>query len=577
MVGAPMMPEGFSHFNYANPDAPKGGTLHQAILGSFDTINPFGIKGTAAQSLNLVYDRLMMRSWDEPFTLYPLIAESVDVPADRSSITFTLNPKARFQDATPITADDVLYSFATLKDNGRPNMRNTYKLVTRAEKLDDRRVRFTLSADRTQETVMILAMMPVLSKAWWSHQDLNKTILTPPNATGPYKITAIDVGRRLVLERNPDYWAKDLPVAKGLYNFDRIVFDYFRNQTTAFESFKSGNTDIWIDPNPAHWSNAYDFPARHNGHVIQEDIRHGRVEKMWGFIFNSQRPPFDNRDVRKALSLMIDYDWINRNMFYGQYHILTSYFPNASLAATGKPSAGEVALLTPFAKDLPADVFGPSWTPPRTGSQSALRANRMAADTLLTTSGWVIRNGVRVNAKTGAPLQFEILIGSAEEEKLALSFKRSLAQLGVTVTLRTLDTAAFQSRLTDYDYDMVMYNWQNTLSPGTEQAVYWGCAAASQKGRFNYAKICNPAVDALIVRIPNARTTTDMTDAVRALDRVLMAEYYTIPLFYTGRDFVASWTRITHPPTASLYGNIMESWWAHTENPPSAPLPAKQH
>ncbi len=566
MVGTPAMPINFKHFNYTNPDAPKGGTLRQAILGNFDTLNPFSLKGTAAQSLNLVYDRLMMRSWDEPFTLYPLIAQSIDVPDDRSSITFTLNPLAKFQDGTPILASDVLFSFNILKENGRPNMRNTYKIVTTVKKINDHQVKFNLSADRTKETVMILAMMPVLSEAWWKNQDLNKTILTPPNSTGPYRITEVDVGRRIVMERNPDYWAKDLPVAKGQYNFDRIIFNYFKNQTTAFESFKSGDTDIWIDTNPGHWINAYDFPSAKNGNINREKIQHGRVEKMWGFIFNSRRPPFDDRNIRKALSMVIDYEWINRNIFYGQYKTLTSFFPNSQLAATGKPDPEELSLLAPYKNILSPDVFENSWTPRPTGTQSTVRANRIAADKLLSASGWVIKDNHRVHIKTGETLDFEILIGSPEEEKLALAFKRSLAQLGISVKLRTLDAAAFQSRLTEYDYDMILYNWQNTLSPGTEQAVYWGCSAASQKGRFNYAQICNPAVDDLVSRIPNARTLPEMISTVRALDRVLMSEFYVIPLFYTGKDFIASWKHLSRPRQPSLYGNIMESWWFFPNN-----------
>jgi len=511
-----------------------------------------------------------MRSWDEPFTLYPLIAESVDVPDDRSSITFTLNKNAKFQDDTPITADDVLFSFNILKENGRPNMRNTYKLVTQVDKINDHKIKFTLSNDRTKETVMILAMMPVLSQKWWSTQDLNKTILTPPNSTGPYLITSVDVGRRIVMERNPHYWAKNLPVAKGQYNFDRIIFNYFKNQTTAFESFKAGDTDMWIDMNPGHWTNAYDFPAAQNKLIKREEINHHRVEKMWGFIFNSTRPPFNDRNVRKALSLVIDYNWINKNIFYGQYKTLTSFFPNSMLAATGMPQEDELALLNPYKNILPPDVFQSSWTPPETGKQSAIRANRLAADKLLNDAGWVVENGIRVQSKTHEPLDFEILVGTPEEEKLALTFKRSLGGLGINVKLRILDAAAFQSRLSDYDYDMVLYNWQNSLSPGSEQAVYWGCAAATQKGRFNYAQICNPAIDDLVARIPNSKTTSEMTAAVHALDRVLMAEHYVIPLFYTGRDFVASWNRISHPSTASMYGNIMESWWYSGEKPKSA-------
>jgi microcin C transport system substrate-binding protein len=561
MVGKPMMPENFTHFNYSNPNAPKGGTLRQAIIGNFDTLNPFSLKGTAAQNLNLVYDRLMIRSWDEPFTLYPLIAESVYVPDDRSSITFTLNPKAKFQDGTAITSDDVLYSFQTLKDNGRPNMRNIYKLVAKVDKINSQKIKFTLSDERTNETVMILAMMPILSQKWWANQDLNKTILTPPNSTGPYIIKEVEIGRRIVMERNPNYWAKDLPVAKGQYNFDRIIFNYFKNQTTAFESFKSGDTDIWIDTNPGHWANSYDFPAVINKQVKREEIKHGRVEKMWGFIFNSSRPPFDNRDVRKALSLTIDYNWINKNIFYGQYNILTSYFPNSHLAAIGLPSEEEISLLLPFKSSLSPDVFLNSWKPPKTGDQKSLRANLIEADKLLTQSGWVIKDKIRTQVSTGKEMNFEILVGAVDEEKIALSFKRSLARLGINVRIRTLDAAAFQSRLSDYDYDMMLYNWQNTLSPGTEQAIYWGCASAKEKGRFNYAQICNPAIDSLVAQIPDSKTTSDMQARVRALDRILMSENYTIPLFYTGRDFVASWTWISRPSTPSLYGNIMESWW----------------
>ncbi len=574
MVGQPLMPDEFTHFNYANPNAPKGGVLRMGILGNFDTVNPFGLKGVAAQNLNLVYDRLMMRSWDEPFTLYPLIARSIIVPEDRSSITFNLDTRAKFQDGTPITSDDVLYSFETLKTNGRPNMRNTYKLVDRVDVLSKQTIRFNLSAARTNETVMILAMMPVLSKTWWENQDLNKTILTPPNSTGPYKITDIDVGRRLVLERNRNYWAKDIPVAKGQYNFDKIIFDYFKNQTTAFESFKSGEIDIWIDINPGHWATAYDFPAISSGQVRREEIKHGRVERTWGFVFNSQRPPFNSRDVRRALSLILDYDWINKNIFYGQYNIANSFFPNSHLAATGKPSREEIELLQPFTKDLSPEVFTTSWQPPPTGSQKLLRQNRIIADKILNDAGWIIKQGVRVDKKSGKKLSFEILVGSPHEEKLALAYKRSLSQLGIEVRLRVLDTAAFQSRLSDYDYDMILYFWQNTLSPGTEQTVYWGCQAAEEKGRFNYARICHPAVEYLIQKIPNSKTADDMKNNVRALDRVLMSEHYIVPLFYTGRDFVASWAHINHPKTPSLYGNIMETWWfsgnktvSHVEKP----------
>lgn len=561
MVGDAKMPSDFTHFDYANPEAPKGGTFRRAMFGTFDTVNPFSLKGKSAQGLNLVYDRLMARSWDEPFTMYPLIAESVDVPDDRSSITFHLNPKAIFNDGTPITSDDVAFSFRILKDNGRPNMRNVYKLVKSVKQPDAHTIRFDLGPGYDRETVMILTMMPVLSKTWWAKRDFNKTLLEPPLSSGPYKITSVDAGRRIVFERNPDYWAKDLPVNKGQYNFDKVVMDYFRDQTSAFEAFKAGDIDVWQDTDPGHWVSDYDFPAAQSKMITKDEIRHQRVERMWGFIFNTRRPPFDDRNVRRALSMMVDYDWINRNIFYGQYTTTTSYFPNSELAATGEPGGLERILLDPFRDQLPEDVFGTAWAAPPSGNMMALRANQIKASALLKEAGWIVKNGKLVNEKSGAPMTFEILLGYAEDEKLAITYKKALERLGITVNIRTLDAAAFQDRLSGYDYDMVLHFWQNTLSPGTEQALYWGCQAAKENGRFNYAGICHPAIEKIIAAIPNAKTREEMVADTRALDRILTWENYAIPLFYSNHDSLAYWGQFRHPDEPALYGNIMESWW----------------
>ncbi len=573
MVGDAKMPSDFTHFDYANPEAPKGGTFRRAMFGTFDTVNPFSLKGKSAQGLNLVYDRLMARSWDEPFTMYPLIAESFDIPPDRSAITFHLNPKATFSDGSPITAADVNFSFRILKDNGRPNMRNVYKLVKSVKQPDAHTIRFDLGSGYDRETVMILTMMPVLSKAWWEKRDFNKTLLEPPLGSGPYTIARIDPGRRIVFARNPDYWAKDLPVNKGQYNFDKVVMDYFRDQTSAFEAFKAGDIDVWQDTDPGRWASEYNFPAVQSKMVAKDEIRHQRVERMWGFIFNTRRPPFDDRNVRRALSMMVDYDWINRNIFYGQYATTTSYFPNSELAATGEPEALENPLLDPFRSQLPSDVFGPAWTAPPSGNMLALRANQIKADTLLKDAGWIISNGKRVNAKTGQAMTFEILLGYAEDEKLAITYKKALERLGVTVNIRTLDAAAFQDRLSGYDYDMVLHFWQNTLSPGTEQALYWGCQAAKENGRFNYAGVCHPAIEKIITAIPNAQTREEMVADTRALDRILTWESYAVPLFYSNHDSLAYWNSFRHPETPALYGNIMESWWAAGSNIPSSRQP----
>ena len=553
MHGAPALPDGFTNLPYADTRAPKGGILRQSALGTFDTVNPFTIKGKSAQGLNYVYDRLMARSWDEPFTLYPLIAQSADMPDDRSSITFRIDPRAKFSDGTAITTDDVLFTFETLKEKGRPNMRAVYKLVDKIERPDKNSIRFHFSENHDRETPMILAMMPVLSKAYWEKRDFDTTTLSIPVTSGPYKIATIDPGREITLIRNPDYWAKDLPANKGLYNFDQIKTIYFRDDTVALEAFKKGDIDLRIEQNPGRWASAYETPNKIN----KEALPHGRVERMWGFIYNLERPPFDDIRVRKALSLMIDYDWLNKNLFRGLYKPTSSFFANSPLAGIGLPSEEEKNLLLPFADYLPADVFGPAWQP-----RNLSRETQLEADRLLKSAGWIIRDGKRVNAKTGRPFSFEILLGSADDEKIALAFKRSLARLGINVTLRTLDAAAFNDRLLGYEYDMTLYFWQNTLSPGTEQMLYWGCRAAKEKGRFNYARFCNPASDAISKAIPQVTTRDDLVTHTRALDRILTWEHIAIPLFYSGKDLVASSPAIAHPAKTSLYGNTVESWFS---------------
>lgn len=562
MHGTPKYGPDADHLSYANPAAPKGGTLRQAAIGTFDTLNPYTIKGTAAQGLSLVYDRLMARVWDEPFTMYPLIAESVEVPPDRSSLTVHINPKARFQDGSPITADDVIFSFETLRENGRPNMRRVYKLVSKAEKTDKLTVKFTLGDGYDRETVMILAMMPVLSKAWWSGRDFNATLLEPPLLNGPYRIASVDPGRQIVYERVKDYWAADLPVNKGQFNFDRMVQDYYRDDTVAFEAFKAGEFDLRREFDAGKWASAYDFAAIQKKLVTAEALPHGRPERVRSLIYNARRPPFDDRRVREALEYALDFDWINTNLYHGQYKRVASYFPNSSLAAAGPPDAAQLAVLAPWKDKLPPEVFGPAWQPPATGSKNQ-RANLLKADALLKRAGWVVKGGKRV--RTDDPSRaftFEIILNAPGDEKIALAFARGLHRLGIEVTIRVLDSAAFLGRLNDYDYDMVLYDWLNTLSPGTEQVLYWGCESGKQPGRFNYAGICDPAIDAIAQSIAATTSRDELEARVRALDRVLTWGYYMIPLNYAGKDYVAYRSNLRHPATQSLYGVVLETWWA---------------
>lgn len=558
MHGVPKYKAGDTHLSYANPDAPKGGTLKQAGLGSFDSLNPFAIKGKAADGLELTYDRLMARVWDEPFTLYPLIAAKVEVPEDRSSITFTVDKRAKFQNGTPITPADVLFSFETLKEHGRPNMRRVYKLVKEAKILDDGRVRFTLGEGYDRETVMILAIMPVLSKAYWEGKPFDSATLALPVTSGPYKIESVDPGRKITYKRDPDYWAKDHLTAKGHFNFERIVFDYYRDDTVSFEAFKAGALDFRREMDAGKWAAAYDFPAITSGKVVKDPIPHGRPERVNAFIFNTRRAPFDDMRVRQALNLAFDFEWANQNLFHGAHKRISSFYPNSELAASGVPSAEEVKLLEPFRKDLDAAVFGPAYVPPVT-NDSTRRENLRKADELLKAAGWTIEKGVR--QKAGKPFTFEILLSAPEDEKLALHFIRALDRLGVKARPRVLDAANYRLRLNEYDFDMTLYYWLSSLSPGTEQVLYWGCQAAKEPARFNFAGICNPAVDAIAANIAKAKTREGLVAHVRALDRILTHGQYMIPLHYRGFDATAHQSRVKRPEAVPLYGMVIETWW----------------
>lgn len=562
MHGAPKYGPDFTHLDYVNPDAPKGGRLIQAVVGTFDSLNPYAIRGTAAQGMHFYYDRLMARVWDEPFTLYPLIAERVEIPEDRSSITVHINEAARFHDGSPITAEDVLFSFETLKNDGRPNMRRVYGLVERAEITGPHSVHFAFGDGYDRETVMIIAMMPVLSKAWWNGRDFDSATLEPPLSNGPYRIVSFEAGRRIVYERVPDYWAADLPVNRGHFNFERIVFDYYRDESVALEAFTAGNTDLRREWDAGRWASSYDVPAVRDGRIIRETIDHGRPERTRALIFNSRRPPFDDIKVRQALSHLLDFEWINRNLFHGQYKRIDSYFSNSELAATGLPTDDELALLEPLRAYLSDDVFGEAWAPPTAGGPQEMRAFMLKADALLREAGWVVQNGRRVREDNPArQFRFEIIVNAPDDEKIALHFRRSLERMGIDATIRVLDTSAFIGRLGQYDYDMVLYQWQNSLSPGTEQVLYWTCMAAEQQSRWNYAGICNEAVDSLSYGIASAYSRDDLVAHARALDRVLTHGWYMIPLHYAGTDFVAYRNAIRRPDTIPLYGMVLENWW----------------
>jgi ABC-type oligopeptide transport system substrate-binding subunit len=415
-------------------------------------------------------------------------------------------------------------------------MRQIYKLVDRVVVTDTKTITFYLNNDRTRESVMILAMMPVLSKSYWSSVDFNKTTFKIPVTNGPYKISSVDEGRQIILNRDLNYWANDLPIIKGLYNFDRLQFDYFRDDGVAFESFLSGDLDIRTEIDPTKWMSAYKGKNFESGTIQKYEIPHGRTERMWGFIFNTRKAPFDSIKLREALSLAIDKPWINKNLFHGLYRETTSFFANSELEH--KQSKQNI-------------IFN-------------LRQNLRKADELLKESGFVIKDGIRINAQTNKPLTFEILIGSPDDEKVALAYKRTLEKLGIKVTLRSLDSTSFRDRLIRYDYDMVLYFWQNSLSPGTEQALNFGCNAAREDGRFNYSGICTPEIDRLTALLPDVKTREELVKTTRALDKELQENFIAIPLFHAGIDRIAASSNIGFLSKNSLYGVVFESLWSKT-------------
>jgi microcin C transport system substrate-binding protein len=565
MHGEPRYPADFDHFGYLDPDAPKGGVFRNAATGTFDTLNPYITRGRAALGLGYVTESLMRRSWDEPFSLYGLIAESITVPDDRAWVEFTLRPEARWHDGWPITPADVLFSWRTLRDHGRPNHRSYYARVAAAVQTGERSVRFTFSEEGAgdREMALIMGLMPILPEHAWRTRDFDRTTLEPPLGSGPYRIDRFEPGRSIVYRRVPGYWGRDLPINRGQYNFDEIRYDYYRDDGVALEAFKAGAYDFRREIDPAKWATGYDFPAARDGRVTLETLTHGRPEPMRALIFNTRRPWFSDRRVRAALAQALDFDWINRALFHGAYSRTASYYPNSELAAEGPPGPAELAVLEPLRRDLPPEVFGPAYVPPSTdgGGPAGLRANLRRALDLLAQAGWTIREGRLVDA-AGAALEFEILLVSPDDEKIALEYGRALRRIGVVARVRTVDSAQYQARLEAFDFDMTLNRWTSTLSPGNEQLYYWGSEAADQRGSRNYTGIRSPAIDALAKGLGAAVDRADLVARVRALDRALTWGHYVVPLHHLPGDRVAYWSRLRRPAVTPVYGMVIDAWWS---------------
>jgi peptide/nickel transport system substrate-binding protein len=569
MHGAPLYPDGFTHFAYADPEAPKGGTLTLGVLGTFDNLNPFIVMGNAAAGIrggiadDNVYESLMTRGYDEPFTLYALVAASIDVPDDRSRVTFQIDSRAHFSDGVAITPDDVIFSYETLRDHGYPYFKSNYADVDHVEKTGEHGVTFVFrtGADN-RELPLILGLMPILPKHAIDLAAFEKTTLAPPVASGPYVVASVDPGREVVLKRDPNYWGKDLPVRRGLYNFDEIRYDYYRDATNLFEAFKKGDIDLVTENDPARWSQAYDFPAVSDGRVIKESIESGLPKGMNGFAMNTRRPLFANQLIRQAMVQLFDFEWANKNLYFGLYARTDSYFDDSDLASTGRPaSEAEKKLLAPFPGAVGQAFLDGSWRPPVTDGSGRDRAQLKAGFDLLLKAGCKL-DGSQLKTPDGQPFAFEILAQTREQERMALAYQRTLRAIGIDASVRYVESSEYNKRWKTFDFDMTMWSWPASLSPGNEQRNRWTSEAADRQGSLNLPGVKSPAADAAVEALVGATTRDDLVAAARVLDRVLLSGYYVVPLYHVPAQWVAHWTRIAHPQKSSLFGMVLPAWWA---------------
>ncbi len=558
---APKYGRDFKHLDYVNPDAPKGGTISTGVTGTFDSFNPFIIKGTPA-GLGGLFETLTTQTDDDALSEYGLIAESMEVATDKSWIIYDLRPEARWHDGQPITADDVVFSFETLMAKGHPQYRYYYGDVAGAEKLGERRVKFQFKHGGNRELPVIMGQLPILPKHWWESRNFENVLLEPPLGSGPYKLGKFEMGRTYTMERVQDYWGKDLPINIGTNNYDFRRVTYFKDPEIQMEAFKAGSLDVRPNENSSkRWATGYDFPAVKDGRVVKETIPHENPAGIQGFIFNLRKPLFQDPKVRQALTYAFDFEWSNKTLFYGLYTRTRSFFQNSEMEAKGLPSPEELEILTPLKDQIPPEVFTTEYNPPKTDGSGNPRDNLAKAAALLEEAGWTVENGRRV--KDGRPFEMEILVNDQPMERVALPFAQNLERIGIKATVRIVDSAQYQARTEEFDFDMTSDIWGQSLSPGNEQWEFWGSKAANTPGSRNSIGIKNPAIDKLIELIVNAQTREDLIIRCRALDRVLQWNHYLVPHFHSGAFFVAYWNKFgmpeKRPDPLYLYGS--GAWW----------------
>ncbi|VAW16489.1 Prephenate dehydratase-associated ABC transporter, substrate-binding protein [hydrothermal vent metagenome] len=557
----------FANFDYVDPNAPKGGQFRLSAIGTFDTLNPFNLKGTAVAGAGLIYDTLMTGSLDEPSSVYGLIAESLSYPDDYSSVTYKLRPQARWHDGKPITVDDVIYSLESLRKS-HPFYNAYYKNIVRAEKTGEREVTFTFDQKGNRELPQVTGELVIIPKHFWEgvgkdgkKRDFLGSTLEPSLGSGAYRFGTIKPGRSITYERVKDYWAADLPVNRGTKNFDTVRYEYFRDLDVRLEGFKGDAFDFIAENSAKRWATGYEFPAKLRGDVIKETFRTKQAEAMQGFVFNTRKPKYQDRRVRRAFDYAFDFEWMNENVFFNQYQRITSYFENTELASRGLPEGRELEILNEVRDSVPPELFTTPYETPVNGDRRKVRANLKKARALLREAGWVIKDGKLVNAETGKKMFVEFMVVQPDMERVINPFRQNLKRLGIESTVRVIDVSQYRARLDDFDFDVVISSFRQSLSPGNEQRGMWGSQAADRKGSRNLIGIKNPAVDKLIDKIIFATDRAELVAAARALDRVLLWNFYLVPQFFTPDIRTARWDRYSRPEVTPDYGFTYYTWW----------------
>ncbi len=563
MHGNPVEPETFSHLGYVNPDAPKGGRITIGVLGSFDSLNPYTVRGQAIVGLRTyVYAPLMLRSYDEPFTLYPLIAEKAEMPEDRSSITFFINPNAKFSDGHKLTPEDVIFSWSLLKEKSWPNQRAHYSKVESVEQVGENGVKFSFPNAHDRELPLVLAIMVVLPKHAINPETFDQMSLERPIAAGPYTVGDFNTGNYAMLKRDPNWWAKDLPTVRGMYNFDEIRYEFYRDHNSMFEALKKGLVDVRAEEDPVKWERDYDFPAVKQELVKRENIKTGLPLPTQSYVFNTRREIFSDVRVREALVTLFDFEWMNINLFNKAYERTESFFHGSELSSFERPAnALEKTYLADAKADLSSAFLDGTYKLPVSDASGHDRKLIGRAIALLNDAGWEAKDGKLVSKKTGQPFTFEVMVETREQERVMLSWKKTLDLVGIDMHIRQVDSSQAERRRQTYDYDMIFWTYIGSLSPGNEQRIRFGSKTAAQPGSVNFAGVHDPVVDALTDKLVAAVTRQELVAAARALDRTLLAGYYILPLYNLPAQHIAHWARIKIPVKPSLSGSMIETWW----------------